>query len=139
MNCKLKFNIQSCVLAVNNIKMSYIRLLSIWEPSLRLFLDISGPLYTTEGQKGECEQTWDKTVILGVHSQHCLPSDRRLGLSRFRTPRRGSLSPCPMQHHHPPLPLDLDSVSLRPSRQPGGQRLTQQPHIRHGLSPCAEW
>lgn len=76
------------------------------------------------------------------YTQHCLPWDRRLDLSGFCSPRRATLAPIRCVPHTGPNPawpwpwLPVN-VALQTAQ---GQRLTQQPHIRHGSSPpCQCW
>lgn len=92
--------------------------------------------FSLQGNRGEWEQTWGSK---GVQSLHCVCLDRRLGLSGSCTPRQGGGAFHPSDAAYPPtsippLPLDLDSVTVA-LQTVWGQRLTQQPHIRHGSSP----
>lgn len=91
---------------------------------------ITGPL---RGVGTDSQGTWGSPKD---HTQHRLPSDRRLELSGFCSPRRGTLAPIRCFPHtglNPAWPwLWLPvTVALQTAQ---GQRLTQQPHIRHGSS-----
>lgn len=71
----------------------------------------------------------------GVLSLHWVCLDRRLGLSGSCTPRQGPFPPircCPRPPPSSPWPWLSVTVALQTV---WGQRLTQQPHIRHGSSP----
>lgn len=96
------------------------------------------PSRATEVSGNRQGRTWGSK---GVHTRHCVPSDRRLGLSGFCTPRQGAFPPirCRLRPP-PPLSSPWPWLSVTAALQTDwGQRLTQQPHIRHGSNPLCPY
>lgn len=97
------------------------------------------PSRATEVSGNRQGRTWGSK---GVHTRHRLPSDRLSGTvwvlhSQTGSPSTRQMLPTPIPI--PLLPLDLDSLSPWPFQTVWGQRVTQQPHIRHGSSPLCPY